>query len=220
MSGIQHVFRKKLVGGCLLLLHFLINQTASGQKRKFSFNSPGNPCYLNYIYLAAGSDYTQVRRPFIFILGSESESSEETLAMDTLRNYPPFAGYAFIYLAGKDFREKEKLRCLDALASSLTNGFSFGRSNQFLQVNNNLVTRTDINEYELGRYFKHIRLLLGQRGDKLRREIGSVSFSLFNVYNRNNIWYKEYILEEGEIIANSVSYFGIVPNVSISFKLR
>ncbi|HEX2921851.1 MAG TPA: TonB-dependent receptor [Bacteroidales bacterium] len=158
MSGFYYFFDKKLIGS-LLLVYFLMTQVASSQERHYSFNRPGGLCYLNYIYFTADSDYTQIRRPFIFIVGSEDESTEESFARDTLRKYPPFAGYAFIYLAGQDFTDKGKLDCLDALASLITNSFSFGRSNLFLQVNNNLITRNDIDGYGLGDYFKHIKLI-------------------------------------------------------------
>jgi hypothetical protein len=61
---------------------------------------------------------------------------------------------------------------------------------------------------------------MGNRGDKRRREIGCVSFSLFNVYNHVNIWYKQYTIEQGEIIGNNINYLGITPNLTLSLKLR
>ena len=50
--------------------------------------------------------------------------------------------------------------------------------------------------------------------------IGSLSFSLFNVYNRQNVWYKEFELDEGELIETDVTLLGITPNLTLSFKLR
>jgi ferric enterobactin receptor len=64
------------------------------------------------------------------------------------------------------------------------------------------------------------KILMGNKGDKRRREIGYVSFSLFNLYNRQNIWYKQYTIEEGKVIETNVTYFGIMPNLTISFKFR
>lgn len=50
--------------------------------------------------------------------------------------------------------------------------------------------------------------------------IGSLSFSLFNVYNRQNVWYKEFELDEGELIETDVTLLGITPNLTLSFRLR
>lgn len=50
--------------------------------------------------------------------------------------------------------------------------------------------------------------------------IGNLGFSLFNVYNRKNTWYKEFQLVEDELIETDVTFLGIVPNISLSIKLR
>jgi hypothetical protein len=49
---------------------------------------------------------------------------------------------------------------------------------------------------------------------------GSVSFSLFNVYDRNNIWYKEYQIVEDEIISIDKEFLGITPNLTLTLKLK
>lgn len=64
------------------------------------------------------------------------------------------------------------------------------------------------------------KLLAGQKGDKKRREIGYIGFSIFNLYNRTNVWYKQYTISDGEIIETNVNYLGIVPNLTLSLKLR
>lgn len=48
----------------------------------------------------------------------------------------------------------------------------------------------------------------------------SLSFSLFNVYNRSNIWYKEYEIVDNEIIETPVYYLGLTPNVSFTIKFK
>lgn len=50
--------------------------------------------------------------------------------------------------------------------------------------------------------------------------IGSLSFSLFNVYNRQNVWYKEFELDDGVVIETDVTMLGITPNLTLSFRLR
>ena len=46
----------------------------------------------------------------------------------------------------------------------------------------------------------------------------SVGFSLFNVYNRANIWYMEYETIDNELIELPVTYLGITPNLNFTVK--
>jgi ferric enterobactin receptor len=64
------------------------------------------------------------------------------------------------------------------------------------------------------------KLLFGARGDQKRRELGYIGFSLFNLYNRKNVWYKEFTIEDGVIIETNVNYMGLTPNLILSLKLR
>jgi hypothetical protein len=47
---------------------------------------------------------------------------------------------------------------------------------------------------------------------------GNLSFSIFNLYNRHNEWYKEYQVIEGIAVENNVTYLGFTPNLSFSIK--
>ncbi len=64
------------------------------------------------------------------------------------------------------------------------------------------------------------KLLKGSKGDKKRREFGYIGFSIFNLYNRTNVWYKTYSIEEGSVIETNVNYSGLTPNITLSLKLR
>lgn len=66
----------------------------------------------------------------------------------------------------------------------------------------------------------NFKLLAGMKGDKKRREIGYICFSIFNLYNKTNVWYKTYSIESGSIIETSVNYTGITPNLTLSLKIR
>lgn len=54
---------------------------------------------------------------------------------------------------------------------------------------------------------------------KLGSGKGSVGLSLFNLYNRKNIWYKEFEVVDDEIIETNVNYIGFTPSVffNVSF---
>ncbi|MBK6344930.1 MAG: TonB-dependent receptor [Bacteroidales bacterium] len=64
------------------------------------------------------------------------------------------------------------------------------------------------------------KILKGARGDKKRQEIGYIGLALFNVYNRKNVWYKTFTIEDGVILETNVNYLGITPNLTLSLKLR
>ena len=53
-----------------------------------------------------------------------------------------------------------------------------------------------------------------------KRDIGYIGFSIFNVYNRQNVWYKQFQIVNNNIIETNVNYLGITPNVTLSLKIR
>lgn len=48
----------------------------------------------------------------------------------------------------------------------------------------------------------------------------SLGFSFFNVYNRKNVWYKEFQIASDQLIETDIHYLGFTPNVTLSLKLR
>ena len=50
--------------------------------------------------------------------------------------------------------------------------------------------------------------------------IGNLGLSLFNVYNRKNVWYKQYEVLEGELIETDVNLLGFTPNIFFSINLK
>ncbi|OFY65371.1 MAG: hypothetical protein A3H98_11060 [Bacteroidetes bacterium RIFCSPLOWO2_02_FULL_36_8] len=75
-------------------------------------------------------------------------------------------------------------------------------------------------EYHRADISANYKLLRGDKGDKKRREIGYIGFSIFNLYDRKNVWYKQNTIESGSIIETNVNYLGMTPNVTLSLKLR
>ncbi|MBA4410269.1 MAG: TonB-dependent receptor [Odoribacter sp.] len=53
-----------------------------------------------------------------------------------------------------------------------------------------------------------------------KTERGNISFSLFNVYDRKNTWYKEYQIIDSEIISIDKQFLGITPNLTVTLKLK
>jgi ferric enterobactin receptor len=93
-----------------------------------------------------------------------------------------------------------------------------GTSKDFFTVTSkNGIRLPDYHRLDVSATYK---LLMGRRSDKRRREFGTVSFSLFNLYNHMNIWYKQFLIEEDEILETNINYLGITPNFTLSLKLR
>ena len=49
---------------------------------------------------------------------------------------------------------------------------------------------------------------------------GTISFSVFNAYNRKNVWYKEFSVDETGLTETNVNLLGITPNISLSVQIR
>jgi len=52
------------------------------------------------------------------------------------------------------------------------------------------------------------------------RDVGSIGVSVFNVYNRKNVWYNQYQILDQQIVQTNIRYLGFTPNVTLSLKLR
>jgi len=47
---------------------------------------------------------------------------------------------------------------------------------------------------------------------------GQIGLSLFNVYNNQNVWYKEFLVEGENVIETDVNLIGFTPNLNVSVK--
>jgi ferric enterobactin receptor len=144
----------------LLTFFFVREQKAAGQYRLYAFNSPGNECYFQYICFTADSDYASVKKPFIFIMGRESEPAEMLFEKDTLRKQLQFSNYKFVYIPNPGINQKRKLQCIPALASLLTNSFKYGHTNLFFSIEDENIIQQDIDENMLYNIFTNIRLAI------------------------------------------------------------
>jgi len=51
-------------------------------------------------------------------------------------------------------------------------------------------------------------------------KVGAIGFSLFNIYNRVNTWYREYQLQGNQVISTDVNYMGLTPNLTLTLKWK
>jgi ferric enterobactin receptor len=48
----------------------------------------------------------------------------------------------------------------------------------------------------------------------------TLSLSIFNVYNRKNIWYKEFDIQENVMTVTNVTYLGFTPNLTFTIRFK
>jgi len=46
----------------------------------------------------------------------------------------------------------------------------------------------------------------------------TLGFSVFNAYNRSNVWYKQFEIVDNTIVETNVNYLGITPNINFTIK--
>jgi hypothetical protein len=54
----------------------------------------------------------------------------------------------------------------------------------------------------------------------IKEVVSSISVSFFNVYDRANVWYKEYAYDQSGITETSVNLLGFTPNITLSIQLK
>lgn len=79
----------------------------------------------------------------------------------------------------------------------------------------------EVSEKNALRFDDYHRLDLSATYDfNLGRSKASAGLSFFNVYNRQNTWYNEYEVIEGELLETNVSLLGFTPSVFFNWTLR
>ena len=48
----------------------------------------------------------------------------------------------------------------------------------------------------------------------------SLGLSVFNLYDHENVWYREYLLETSPVIVREVTTLGMVPTLTLQFNLK
>jgi outer membrane cobalamin receptor len=115
----------------------------------------------------------------------------------------------WIYATGRPYTAPSGAYTIDLLGGS-TQDFFTVTSKNYLRL-------PDYHRLDLAVTYK---LLRGWKNEKRRKEIGYVGFSLFNVYNHLNTWYKQYTIVDGQVLETNINYLGFTPNFTLSLKLR
>lgn len=135
----------------------LFSSTLWAQKT-YEFNRPGNPCNFFYAAFAPNNDYSSVKRSYIFILGKPGETVLKTYESDTLKYMSEFYRYMFVYVPNDGGAAKDKLLCLNALASLHVNPNGGTRENVFLYIDDPAIQPTDLEANGIRAAFRSVRI--------------------------------------------------------------
>lgn len=160
-------FRNKVFRAVVVISFLISGYDLNGQGRVFSFNSPGSPCYFNYLAYTVDSDYVNIRRPYIIILCAPGKDIIQTFRTDTLRNSPAYSNYYFVYVPNNGSSWSEKLGCVEALASNITKNYKYGKVNIFFQVNDTSIINDNITSSGLNSVFRSVRLSSGTGDEQI-----------------------------------------------------
>ncbi len=111
-------------------------------------------------------------------------------------------GATFVYATGKPYTAPTGYYQLELLDGSTTNFFEISDKNAL-------------------RYDDYHRLDLSATYDfNLGNNKANVGLSLTNIYNRENTWYNEYEVIEGELLETNVSLLGFTPSLFFNWTLK
>ncbi len=110
-------------------------------------------------------------------------------------------GATWVYGTGKPYTAPYGEYQLSTLDGATYNYISVGAKNSF--------RLPDYHRMDLSANYK---FKMGETGS------GQIGLSLFNLYNRDNTWYKEFQTEEDEFVETDVKLIGFTPNLNVSFK--
>lgn len=141
----------------LFLIAFLCLPAYTSAQRQHELNTPGNACYMQYVTYTADEQYASDKKPVIFELVPPGLSPMDAFTNDTVRNLPQFYNYRFVYIPNKGGTAAERLDCIASLASLVAFGYSNGKDNLFLLVNDPAIAAADIQSAHLKSIFRHVR---------------------------------------------------------------
>ncbi len=112
-------------------------------------------------------------------------------------------GATLIYATGKPYTAPLGAYTIELLDGGTQDLFAVSTKNALRLPDYH---RLDLSiNYDLGRF-------LGGRA--------KTSFSIFNAYNRKNVWYKEYDVVDGQILETNVNLLGLTPSLGFTWSIR
>lgn len=112
-------------------------------------------------------------------------------------------GGTFIYATGKPYTGPIGAYTIDLLDGNTAEHFALSTRNEY--------RLPDYHRLDLSASYNIKRIFGGK---------GQIGASFFNVYNRTNVWYKEYDVIEGDVLETNVNLLGFTPSLYFNWSLR
>ena len=179
-------------------LFFLGNGYAEGiefllQKKRGTYTG-----WMTYTLARVRNNFPGLNNGFEFSALHDQRHEFKTVHSYEWENYR-FAA-TFVYASGKPFTEPAGQYSIELLDGDTNNYISVGAKNG-----------SRLPPYHRLDLSAHYLVTTG----KFDIDIG---FSIFNLYNRRNVWYREYDFTEKPPIISEVRYLGATPNISAEIK--
>ena len=163
------------------------------QKKKGAYTG-----WMTYTLARVRNNFPALNNGFDFSALHDQRHEFKTVHSFEWENYRLAA--TFVYASGKPFTEPAGQYSIELLDGRTFNYISVGAKNASrlpayhrLDISMHYVTKVDRFDLDFG-------------------------FSVFNLYNRRNVWYREYDFTETPPVISEVEYLGVTPNLSVEMK--
>jgi len=154
--------------------------------------------WVTYTLARVRHDFPELNNGFEFSALHDQRHEFKTVHSYEWQNYRLAA--TFVYGSGKPFTEPAGQYSLELLDGETNNYIGIGPKNgsrlppyHRLDLSMHYITKSRGVEYDIGA-------------------------SIFNLYNRRNVWYREYDFSQRPPVISEIQYLGLTPNLSLDVK--
>ncbi len=163
------------------------------QKKKGAYTG-----WLTYTLARVRNNFPELNNGFEFSALHDQRHEFKTVHSFEVDNYR-FAA-TFVYASGKPFTEPSGQYSIELLD---------GQTNSYISVGAKNASRLPAyHRLDLSAHYLH----------KVGRFDMDFGLSIFNFYNRRNVWYREYDFTNTPPIISEIQYLGLTPNLSAEIK--
>lgn len=179
-------------------LFFLGNGYAQGVEILFQKKRGIYTGWVSYTYARVRNTFPGLNNGFEFAALHDQRHEFKTVHSYEYENWR-FAA-TFVYASGKPFTEPAGQYSIQLLDGQTNNYISVGAKNGSRLP---AYHRLDVSAHYL------------HKAGKYEMDFG---ISVFNLYNRKNIWYREYDFTEKPPVISEIRYLGMTPNLSVEIR--
>ncbi len=154
--------------------------------------------WVTYTLARVRNDFPQLNNGFEFSALHDQRHEFKTVHSYEIDNWRIAA--TFVYASGKPFTEPAGQYSIELLDGQSNNYISVGAKNGSRLP---AYHRLDLSAHYI------------EKKGSIEMDFG---LSIFNLYNRRNVWYREYDFTEKPPVISEIKYLGMTPNISVEIK--